>query len=224
MDPEKIRGDPFLQPEARFRRAVFHERILNEVIPMLKRWKVDVVTFGPSPHDADSDHLVRSYVSLDDRQQSQDTFYGSAEWRDGILAFIDNYTSIVLELDELAGGCLATGGHTRTRKARRKTQMKLQLIRSATLRIEYAGHRFIIDPYLAAKGSWPSYTGKSSNPFSIYPAHRKKPLPGSSGRSYRTCTRITSTRSHRNCYPGTPSFFASPGMDRKSIGHEAFAA
>lgn len=42
--------------------------------------------------------------------------------------------------------------------------MKLQLIRSATLRINYAGQRFVIDPYLAAKHSRPSYAGNSSNP------------------------------------------------------------
>lgn len=42
--------------------------------------------------------------------------------------------------------------------------MRLQLIRSATLRLEYAGKRFIIDPYLAAKHTMPSYTGKSLNP------------------------------------------------------------
>jgi L-ascorbate metabolism protein UlaG (beta-lactamase superfamily) len=35
--------------------------------------------------------------------------------------------------------------------------MQLQLIRSATLRIEYAGHTFVIDPYLAAKHSRPSF-------------------------------------------------------------------
>jgi L-ascorbate metabolism protein UlaG (beta-lactamase superfamily) len=42
--------------------------------------------------------------------------------------------------------------------------MKLQLIRNATLRMEYAGHRFVIDPYLAAKHSRPSFSGKSPNP------------------------------------------------------------
>ena len=42
--------------------------------------------------------------------------------------------------------------------------MQLQLIRSATLRIEYAGKRIIIDPFLAAKYTMPSYTGKSLNP------------------------------------------------------------
>lgn len=42
--------------------------------------------------------------------------------------------------------------------------MQIQLIRSATLRIEYAGHTFVIDPYLAAKHSRPSLAGKSPNP------------------------------------------------------------
>jgi L-ascorbate metabolism protein UlaG (beta-lactamase superfamily) len=42
--------------------------------------------------------------------------------------------------------------------------MKIQLVRSATLRMEYARRRFVIDPYLSAKHSRPSFTGKSSNP------------------------------------------------------------
>jgi hypothetical protein len=42
--------------------------------------------------------------------------------------------------------------------------MRIKLIRSATLRIEYAGKNFIVDPYLAEKYTMPSYTGKSPNP------------------------------------------------------------
>jgi len=42
--------------------------------------------------------------------------------------------------------------------------MKIRLVRSATLRIEYAHRSFVIDPYLAAKHSRPSYAGKSPNP------------------------------------------------------------
>lgn len=42
--------------------------------------------------------------------------------------------------------------------------MKIQLMRSATLWMEYARQRFVIDPYLAAKHSRPSFTGKSPNP------------------------------------------------------------
>jgi L-ascorbate metabolism protein UlaG (beta-lactamase superfamily) len=42
--------------------------------------------------------------------------------------------------------------------------MQIQLIRNATMRMNYHGHHFVCDPYLAAKFSRPSYTGKSPNP------------------------------------------------------------
>lgn len=42
--------------------------------------------------------------------------------------------------------------------------MKIQLIRNATLRITYAGHTFLIDPYLADKHAYDPFAGKSRNP------------------------------------------------------------
>jgi len=42
--------------------------------------------------------------------------------------------------------------------------MHFQLIRNATLRLHYAGHLLLIDPYLAPKHSLPSFTGRSPNP------------------------------------------------------------
>ncbi|GIK64923.1 MAG: NIPSNAP family protein [Chloroflexota bacterium] len=85
-------------------RTDFHQLFVEESLPMLKRWGVDVVAFGPSPHDDDSYYLIRAYQDLADRQRSQDEFYGSDEWRKGprepLLAMIDTYTSVVLEVDE----------------------------------------------------------------------------------------------------------------------------
>ena len=85
-------------------RSQMHELFITQALPMLKRWEVDVIAFGPSPHDEDSYYLIRRYDSLAHREQSQDAFYGSDEWRQGprepILALIENYTSIVLEMDE----------------------------------------------------------------------------------------------------------------------------
>ena len=85
-------------------RDAFHARVVNEAVPMLRRWNVDVVNFGPSPHDDTSYYLIRAYDDLRHRQQSQDDFYGSDEWRSGpreaILALIESYTSIVLVLPE----------------------------------------------------------------------------------------------------------------------------
>jgi L-ascorbate metabolism protein UlaG (beta-lactamase superfamily) len=56
--------------------------------------------------------------------------------------------------------------------------MQIQLIRSATLRLEYAGHRFIIDPYLAAKHTRPSYTGASPNPLVDLPCSPQEAIAG----------------------------------------------
>lgn len=87
-------------------RADFHRRMSTEAVPMLRRWKVDVVAFGPSPHDGDSYCLIRAYRDVAERQASQDAFYGSDEWRNGpreaILAPIAHFNSVVLLLDEAA--------------------------------------------------------------------------------------------------------------------------
>ena len=84
-------------------RKDFDRIATQQAIPMLRRWDVDVVAHGASPHDDDSYYLIRAYASLAERQQSQDAFYGSQEWKDGpraaILALIENFTSVVLELE-----------------------------------------------------------------------------------------------------------------------------
>jgi NIPSNAP len=85
-------------------RTQFHELMTQHSLPMLQRWQIDVVAFGPSLHDEDSYFLMRSYASLEALQQSEDSFYGSSEWRQGpreaVLALIDNYTSVVITVEE----------------------------------------------------------------------------------------------------------------------------
>lgn len=56
--------------------------------------------------------------------------------------------------------------------------MQLQLIRSATLRLEYAGHRFLIDPAFSPKHTRPSYAGKSPNPLVDLPMAPAEVLMG----------------------------------------------
>ena len=85
-------------------REEFHRLFLEEAFPMLQRWNVDVVAYGPSLHDQDSYFLMRRYESLARREESEDAFYGSDEWKQGprelIIALIENYTEIVLELEQ----------------------------------------------------------------------------------------------------------------------------
>jgi hypothetical protein len=93
--------------------AAFHALVREKSLPMLAKWKVDVVAVGPSLHDPDSYILIRAYDSPEHRQRSQDAFYGSAEWREGprdaILALIENYTTVLLELPNEAIEALRVG-------------------------------------------------------------------------------------------------------------------
>jgi hypothetical protein len=86
-------------------RDEFHRLFLEAAYPMLKRWNVDVVAYGPSLHDENSYYLMRRFDSLAHRAESENQFYGSDEWRQGpreaILACIETYTEFVLELDEV---------------------------------------------------------------------------------------------------------------------------
>ncbi len=72
---------------------------------MLKRWRVDVVAYGPSLHDRDSYYLMRAFPGVAERERSEDAFYGSDEWRGGprerVLAAIDSYATVVITVDAI---------------------------------------------------------------------------------------------------------------------------
>ena len=82
----------------------FHALVSQQAVPMLHRWKTDVVAFGPSAHEPETYFLARSYSSLVDLETQQDAFYGSVEWREGprqaILSLIESHLSTVLWLSE----------------------------------------------------------------------------------------------------------------------------
>lgn len=90
-----------LKPGTRDR---FEQTFLKEALPMLKRWKVEVVSYGPSRHDQDSWFLMRAFESVEQRQKDEDAFYGSDEWKQGprerILADIVSYTTVVIPVDD----------------------------------------------------------------------------------------------------------------------------
>jgi hypothetical protein len=92
-------------------RNQFHKLFVEQALPMLERWKVEVVSYGPSLHDEDSYFLMRAYSGLEVRQKSQDAFYGSDEWKQGpresILTLIVNYTTVVVSDHNLKAICLS---------------------------------------------------------------------------------------------------------------------
>ncbi|MBL8080861.1 MAG: NIPSNAP family protein [Anaerolineales bacterium] len=94
-------------------RNEFHRLVLERSFPLMKQWHVDVVAFGPSPHDDTSYYLIRTYDDLAERQASQDAFYGSMDWRHGpresIVSLIESDTSIVIEMESSVVDALRQG-------------------------------------------------------------------------------------------------------------------
>jgi hypothetical protein len=76
---------------------VFTEKSL----PLMKLWKINVVSYGFSLIDKESFYLIRNYESVEQRKESQDAFYGSEEWINGpeneIMNCIENYNTIITD-------------------------------------------------------------------------------------------------------------------------------
>ncbi|MBI5371521.1 MAG: NIPSNAP family protein [Sphingobacteriales bacterium] len=83
------------------RAGEFGKLFTEQSLPMLRRWKVNVVDYGFSLIDPDSFYLVRGYDNTDQRKQSQDAFYGSEEWIKGpeqaIMDCIESYNTAVVD-------------------------------------------------------------------------------------------------------------------------------
>ena len=86
-------------------REEFHRLYIEQALPLLKRWNFDVVAHGPSLQDENVYYVIRRFDSLSQREQMEESYYGSYDWRQGpreaMLALIENYTDIVLELDQV---------------------------------------------------------------------------------------------------------------------------
>jgi hypothetical protein len=78
--------------------------VVEHSLPMLERVNMDVVAYGASAHDDDTYYLMRAFASLADRDEQELAFYDSAEWtqgpREAIVALIEGFSTLVLEVDE----------------------------------------------------------------------------------------------------------------------------
>jgi hypothetical protein len=94
-------------------RAEFHRLYVERSLPLLRQWKFDVVSYGPSPHDETSYYVIRAFTDLAERQASEDAYYGSDDWKKGpreaMLSLIESYADVVLELDEATISALRRG-------------------------------------------------------------------------------------------------------------------
>jgi hypothetical protein len=86
-------------------RDAFHRLVLEQSLPMLRRWNITVLGYGPSLQGDSSYYLIRAYPDLEARQKAEDAFYGSEEWRKGpreaIISKIVNFTTLILPVDSI---------------------------------------------------------------------------------------------------------------------------
>ena len=87
------------------KRDEFQKLYETEALPLLRKWKFDVVAHGPSLHDANSYYVIRAFKSVEDRQQAEDAYYGSDDWKNGprkaILALVDHFAYTVVNVETL---------------------------------------------------------------------------------------------------------------------------
>jgi hypothetical protein len=92
-----------LKPQSR---KNFHQLFVERSLPLLQHWNFDVVANGPSLHDENTYYVIRRFDSLSQREQLEDAFYGSDDWRYGpreaMLSLIENYADILIALDDAA--------------------------------------------------------------------------------------------------------------------------
>ena len=101
--------------------------------------------------------------------------------------------------------------------------MQLQLIRNATLRLHYAGHLILIDPYLAEKHSLPSFTGRSPNPMVALPCTPAEAIAGAELVLVSHLHTDHFDAVAQNLLPKELPLFCQPGQEAK-IREKGFAA
>src|SRR5574341_970594 len=88
-----------LKPDTR---DEFQQLYIEEALPRLHRWNFDVVAHGPSLHDENTYYVIRRYDTLAQRDQMEDAYYASDDWRKGprepMLALIESYVDAVFEV------------------------------------------------------------------------------------------------------------------------------
>jgi hypothetical protein len=84
--------------------AAFHDAAVSKALPLLRKWKMDVVAHGPSPHEPDTYFLIRAYADLADRNAQQDAFYNSPDWVDGprsaIVPLVQGYLNTLVWMSQ----------------------------------------------------------------------------------------------------------------------------
>jgi hypothetical protein len=80
----------------------FDTMVRERSLPMLERFGIRVVAYGPSADGDDHYYLIRAFSSAVERETQLGSFYGSDEWRekhrDAMLELIEAYHTVAIEL------------------------------------------------------------------------------------------------------------------------------
>jgi predicted ester cyclase len=95
-------------------REEFLRIMADDAVPMLRRYGVDVVAFGPAVQDDDHAILIRFFASLQERAQQLERFYSSEEWLTDhdprVTPLIETYHTVVLPASPEVAAALSTLG------------------------------------------------------------------------------------------------------------------
>ena len=100
--------------------------------------------------------------------------------------------------------------------------MQLQLIRNATMRLEYGGHVMVLDPDFAPQHSRPSFTGKSPNPLVGLPVEVSEIINGVEAVIVSHLHRDHFDETAQHALPKDLPFFCQPG-DESTIQSKGFS-
>jgi len=142
-------------------------RLMAEgTVPMLRRYGIDVVSFGPSIHDDDHSFLIRFFGSLQEREEQLASFYGSDEWLttydDQIMALIETYHTVVIPASREVALALATASRREDVGARKD---RAGLLHGLMLRVVSSDKAGDVDPATtlafeqAGPMAWARYEG-----------------------------------------------------------------
>jgi hypothetical protein len=99
-------------------RETFDRFLRERALPMLSRYQIDVVGYGPSLIDDDHYYLARAFLSASSREERLGAFYGSDEWRQGyehtVMELIESFHPVVIPLAasiERASASRSATGH-----------------------------------------------------------------------------------------------------------------
>lgn len=96
-------------------RAEFLRVMREEGLPLLEKFGLDAVAWGPSVVNEDGHEeafIMRAFASTEERDEQEEAFYGSPDWHDGprlgIVTPIVSYHTIVIETSAEAVEALRT--------------------------------------------------------------------------------------------------------------------